>query len=80
MRYITVGDSCGCAGTRCITKGDPRDGIIKLSDAGRILCHLEVILGLQAFEQVCMALEDVAQGARKVHIIDLVEAHMEVVI
>lgn len=62
------------------TKGDPCDGVIKLSNAGCILDHLEVIFGLQALEQVRMALEDVAQGFCQVHIVDSVEAYMEVII
>lgn len=47
-----------------LTKGPASDGIIKVSDAGAAGSQVQVILVLQALEQVGMLLEDVAERAR----------------
>lgn len=43
-----------------ITKRDSCDSVIKIPNAGCILCHVQVIFAFQAFEQVRMPLEDFA--------------------
>ena len=63
-----------------LTKGAASDGVIKISDAGAGGSQVQVILVLQALEQVGMLLEDVAQRARQVLVVDLVETNVEVVI
>ena len=62
------------------TKGAPRDGIIKFPDTGACGGQLQVILVLQALEQVRMHLEDVAQGPGQIPVVYLVESLMEVVV
>ena len=46
-----------------LTKGAASDGIIKVSDAGAAGSQVQVVLVLQALEQVGMLLEYVAQRA-----------------